>query len=308
MALEDVFKDLACGLEVMTADVPVAVQAELATYGVLPIHGVFRLRETELLRHASIKDGLNAPSTEWLQQLQVLASTGSTNTDLLELARKGPIDGVVYTAEVQTGGRGRRGRQWVSPFAQNIALSIGIAIDRPTAEIGAISLAIGEAIATELEALSIANVKLKWPNDLLIGQCKLGGILIELADAQRPAALIVGIGVNVNSSPGQDVTGDYRATHIQAHVSSACSRNTLVARLINGVRGAIHLYESDGFAPFKRKWSVRDVLLGKPVVLHGVEPPIRGVGVGIDDEGAYLIDTGTKTERAIGGELSLRAV
>lgn len=305
MDLEEVLVALVGGKRLDQTSVDASVMAQLADFGIEATNGVLSLKQQEFLKEATIQTKLDESTQAWLRRLEVLTCTESTNTDLLELSRSGDIDGWVRTAEVQTGGRGRRGRQWVSPFGKNIALSIGITIDRPTAEIGAISLAVGSQTAAVLDELGIENVSLKWPNDVLIGQRKVGGILIELADAQRPATLVVGIGINVNDAPGVDVTGSYQATRIVDHVDS-CSRNFLVAELINGIHSTIRRFEASGFEEFKESWERRDLLRDRQIVLTGVEPPITGTGIGIDHEGGYLIQTNTGIERAIGGELSLR--
>ena len=307
MTLEEAFDALRNGRHLSAANIDADVRTRLVEYGVRVDQGVMLLSQRELLSTKAIESGLRETTQKWLRRLDVLSCTESTNTDLLELSRKQDIDGWVRTAEVQTGGRGRRGRQWVSPFAKNVALSVGISIDRPTAEIGSISLAIGLMIARLLDNLRIEDVSLKWPNDVLIGQCKVGGILIELADVQRPASLVVGVGMNVKDAPGPDITGDYRATCILDHLTS-CSRNHLVANLINVIHEAIRKFEELGFDVFKEGWERRDILRDRSVVLSGVEPPISGIGAGIDGEGAYLIETSSGIERAIGGELSLRMV
>lgn len=305
MDLEAALVALVNGRQLAESEIDTSIRKQLAEYGVEATAGVISLRHLEFLNPERIQSKLHESTRSWLRNLDVLACTESTNTDLLEMSRTRHIDGWVRTAEVQTGGRGRRGRQWVSAFAQNIALSIGITIDRSTSEIGAISLAVGSITATVLENLGIQNVSLKWPNDVLIGGRKVGGILIELADAQRPATLVIGIGINVSDAPGLDVTGSYQATRIVDHVDS-CSRNALISQLIDGILGAIRKFEALGFGPFKGGWERRDVLRDREIALAGVQPPITGIGNGIDDEGAYLIQTSKGIERAIGGELSLR--
>ena len=305
MTLEEAFAALANGRQLRTTDVDATIGSQLAEYGVACVDGVFGERDCEFLNATTIESNLNESTRAWLRRIEALPCTESTNSDLLERSRDMEIDGWIRVAEVQTRGRGRRGRQWVSPFAKNVAVSIGVAIDRSTAEIGAISLAVGLHTATTLDRFGIDDARLKWPNDVLIGQRKVGGILIELADAQRPARLVVGIGINVNDAPGRDVTGDYLATRVVDHGVS-CSRNSLVAQLINSTHDAIRQFETSGFAVFKEAWEQRDTLRGRQVVLMGVEPPVLGTGIGIDNEGAYLIQTGEGVERAIGGELSLR--
>ena len=305
MELEEAFAALAQGRQLEEIALDGSVRSQLAGYGVQASEGVLSVELTELLDATTIKAGVSEGTQKWLRQLDVLSCTGSTNSDLLELSRDHDIDGWVRATEVQTGGRGRRGRQWVSPFAKNVALSAGISIDRSTAELGAISLAIGLATANACDALGVEDVNLKWPNDVLIGERKVGGILIELADAQRPATLVVGVGINVYEAPGVDVTGDYRATRIVDHAAS-CSRNLIVASLISNIHETVRRFEEFGFDVIKESWKLRDVLRGRRVVLTGVEPPIVGIGAGVDGDGAYLIETDTGIERAIGGELSLR--
>ena len=306
MTLEEIFTVLASGQVLTETEVEVVVRSQLARYGVSAHDGRFDASAYKLLDALRIQSQLSESTRAWLRNFAVVACIESTNTKLLEQAQVGDIDGYALVAEVQTGGRGRRGRRWVSPFAQNIALSVGVSIDRPIAEIGAVSLVIGLATASTLEAFGLSEVRLKWPNDVLLDQRKIGGILVELADTGRPAKLVVGIGVNVLSAPGVDVTGEYRATRILDHLA-ACSRNDLVAHLIDSVHATVREYERLGFEAFRHRWQQRDGLAGQEVILHGVEPPVRGIGIGIDHDGAYQIQTGTKIERAMGGNLSLRA-
>ena len=305
MTLEEAFDKLLSDRQLMDAEIDASTRSQLVEYGVVVEDGVLTLKDVELLDADSIKTNLEESTSSWVQRIDIATCTESTNSDLLDWSRMTQIDGWIRLAEVQTQGRGRRGRRWVSPVAKNIALSIGVVVDRPTAEIGAISLAIGLQVASVLERMDISDVKLKWPNDLLIGQRKVGGILIELADTNRAATLIVGIGLNVSYAPDVDVTRDYRATRIADH-SAIFSRNYIVSQLIDATYLAIRRFEVSGFEWFKKDWEERDWLRGKHVVLKGAEPPIEGIGLGVDSDGGYRIQSNEGTKRAIGGELSLR--
>src|SRR5690606_6260917 len=110
------------------------------------------------------------------------------------------VDGHVCLAELQIAGRGRRGRDWFSPFGANLALTIGKRIDRPAAALGGASLVVGLAVLDALEQLGVPELALKWPNDVLLRGAKLGGILIELS-ARPQTELVVGIGLNVALPP-----------------------------------------------------------------------------------------------------------
>ena len=162
MNLQEAFEELAQGRKLEEVDLDQAVRSQLAEYGVWATDGMFSPPQHELLEQDAIETKLLGSTREWLRRLDVLSCTESTNSDLLELSRERDIDGWVRTSEVQTGGRGRRGRQWVSPFAKNVALSVGISIDRSTAEIGSISLAIGLMAARVLEDLEIEIVECQF--------------------------------------------------------------------------------------------------------------------------------------------------
>ena len=305
ISLEEAFVALASNQKIPVAELADSTLAELTHYGVNARKGVLDPTRYEYLDQATIASQLRDSTINWLTKLDVLASTASTNSDLLALAENSSIEGIAITAEVQTGGRGRRGRQWVSPFAQNVALSIGMSIDRPTAEVGPISLSVGLAVANAIKQLGIPVIELKWPNDVLIDGQKAAGILIELADATRPAKLIIGIGVNVFSAPGKEITGEYLATCLASHTAKP-SRNRVVAELINHVFEAVKQHERVGFDGTLQHWQELDYLRGKDVVLLSGDQAIEGHGLGIDGEGSYLIQTPNGIERAIGGDLSLR--
>lgn len=304
-ALPEIFRALASNQRVPLADLSESTVLALKDYDVNLHERSLDPSSYEFLNKGTIESFLYETTKNWLRDLDIRASTASTNSDLMQLAEKTAIDGVALAAEVQTGGRGRRGRQWVSPFAQNVALSLGMSIDRPTAEIGPISLSIGLAVANAIKELGVEGVQLKWPNDVLIQGQKAAGILIELADATRPATLVVGIGINVHAAPGVEVTGEYKATCLASHTPNP-SRNGIVANVMNHVIEAVQRYEREGFEGIQRLWQEMDFLRGKDVVLLSGERTIDGIAQGIDSEGSYLIQTPNGIERAIGGDLSLR--
>ncbi|MGH3562034.1 MAG: biotin--[acetyl-CoA-carboxylase] ligase, partial [Mycobacterium sp.] len=144
---------------------------------------------------SALRDGLVGPGLPW-RRLDVVDETGSTNADLLARATAGEdIDGVVLIAEYQTSGRGRLGRHWSAPPRTQLALSVGVGADAvSTSGWGWLPLATGVATADALAEVAGIEAGLKWPNDVVVGEGKLAGILAEAA-APKPV-IVVGLGLN----------------------------------------------------------------------------------------------------------------
>ena len=140
------------------------------------------------ITHAVVRSG-----SLW-REVRVVAETGSTNADLLAVAREGAREGVVLVAEAQTAGRGRMGRRWTSPPRAGLTFSVLLRpYGVPAAMLGWIALLTGTAVAAALPTVAAVQPRLKWPNDVLVGRGKLGGILAE----RSGSAVVVGIGLNV---------------------------------------------------------------------------------------------------------------
>ena len=263
--------------------------------------------DVRLLNPKAIRAALTADVLAWLRSLDVRPAIGSTNTTLL--ARPDGIAGRVLTAEVQTAGRGRRGRTWLSPFGRNLAVSIGAAIDRPVAELGSLSLVVGVAVRAALIAFGLRQIELKWPNDVLMEGRKLAGILIELADASRPAPVVIGIGVNVGCGPVVDGRVEQAVADVTEQVANP-SRNELLAGIVNHVAAACERFGREGFAPFRADWEAsdhfrdRDVVVTLPAAKPGAAIVGRSLGVGAD--GALRIETDDSVRQFVAGEVSLR--
>ena len=283
------------------------LMAELAAYGVTVRGGHAILDEhLELLDANAIRTQLGAAANTWLKTLEVFPHIGSTNTELMQRAAGGEIDGTVLLAEAQTAGRGRRGRQWASPFARNLALSLGIRIRRPLEEIGAVSLAVGVAVAETLAAAGVRGITVKWPNDVLAHERKLCGILIELPGAATPPHVVVGIGVNMGSAAALAQRVEQPIADVLEHVPQA-SRNAVAGALIDAVVAMCRRFEADGFAAIKPAYEALHGFHGRPArIVTGAETFV-GTVVGVDLDGALRL-RGAAGERAFSaGEVSLRA-
>ena len=270
-------------------------------------------RETALSVEAVAQ--LLAAKTRRAFNLNIVNETGSTNSDLLRDAARLP-SGTALAAEHQTAGRGRRGRSWVAPPGGSLAFSVLWKFERSAAALSGLSLAVGVAGARALERCGTAAgarfpVQLKWPNDLLAPHdgalAKLGGILIELAatEAGRTPA-VIGIGINV--ALGDAAAGiDQRVTDL-ASLGATCSRNTVLAYLLEELLPVLRVFERDGLAPLASEWNARHAFGGKRVMLTSEQGAGQeGMALGANADGALLLDTGKGILQVVSGEVSLRA-
>lgn len=236
----------------------------------------------------------------------VLPVVDSTNQYLME--RLGELrSGDACVAEYQQAGRGRRGRQWFSPFGANLYMSMYWKLDQgPAAAIG-LSLVIGIVMAEVLHKLGAADVRVKWPNDLYLKDRKLAGILVELTGKTGDAAnVVIGAGINLSMrEPDSSVVNQLWSNLNDGGI--AIDRNQLVATLLSTLRETLKQFEQQGLAPFITRWRKLDNFIDRPVKLLIGENQIHGIARGIDKQGALLLEQDGVVKPYIGGEISLRA-
>jgi len=231
----------------------------------------------------------------------------STNTYLKEKLAHGELaDSDVCLAESQTAGRGRQGKAWVSPFASSIYMSVYRRFSGGYQTISGLSLVIGLAVADCLDELGISGVQLKWPNDVYVNMQKIAGILIEIEGAVGDLVdSIIGIGINV--SIPDDVSGiDQAFTDCNAHVPSPVKRNELIALLLNYINKHLDSFVVQGLVPFMDSWQSKDVFYNKPIKLLAGQSVIEGIGMGINETGAILLQVDGELKAFHGGEISVR--
>lgn len=218
----------------------------------------------ELLDAERIRAPLQAATVDALSSLDVAWSLDSTNSELLR--RKAPERGVeVLLAEQQTGGRGRRGRQWASPIASNLYLSLSRQFSGGLARLGGLSLVVGVAVAEALRQAGYIAVGVKWPNDLLAHGRKLGGILVEGGGEHGgPVRAVIGIGVNVRMPAPVAMTIDQAWTDLAGLGDGAPSRNALAAQLLDTLLPALDQFDRDGLPPFLARYAVLMCWQGAP--------------------------------------------
>lgn len=236
-----------------------------------------------------------------------LAQTGSTNADALAHQASTGRD-VVAFSEAQSAGRGRRGRQWLSPFARNIYCTIGISKDIPAARQGLLSIVTGIALCRTLRGATGLQLRLKWPNDLLLDGHKLGGILIESRTlcAER-FFFAVGFGLNLTMSDDELASLDRPATSIDRNFRGALDRSTLLVALIDAVVVAIRDFRSDAVAQLVSEFAGLDAYRDANVEVVNGRQRISGINRGIDASGQLRLETEQGIELHSAAEISLRA-
>lgn len=230
---------------------------------------------------------------------------GSTNDwafELLQSARAAD-EVVVCLAECQRSGRGRRGRSWVSPFGDNLYLSLAYREPGGVAAVDGLSLVVGISVARALERLGASGIKLKWPNDVFWGDRKLGGILVELrGELATDCHVVIGVGVNVHMSESAEI--DQPWVSLAECMGQAPSRSRLAGLIVGELLQVLRRYKLLGVQACLSDWSTRDLLAGRVVRVEGVG--LVGVGLGIAEDGAYRVQVGDEERRIRAGELSVR--
>lgn len=239
--------------------------------------------------------------------IAVLPVIDSTNQYLLE--RLDTLQsGDACIAEYQQAGRGRRGRQWFSPFGANLYLSMYWRLEQgPAAAVG-LSLVIGIVMAEVLQELGAENVRVKWPNDLYLNDRKLAGILVELTGKTGDAAqIVIGAGINLAMrNVASDVINQSWINLQEAGIN--IDRNALAIKIIKELRKALQLFEDEGLVPFLPRWESLDNFINRQVKLIIGDREIHGVSRGINEQGGLLLEQDGVIKPWVGGEISLRGI
>jgi BirA family biotin operon repressor/biotin-[acetyl-CoA-carboxylase] ligase len=263
----------------------------------------------DLIDEQQVRAGLGHKAEPHLAELSIQEIIDSTNLEALRRIEQGARSGLVCTAEQQSAGRGRRGRPWVSPFARNLYFSTVWEFTRGAAALEGLSLAVGVTVAHALHRHGFAEVKLKWPNDLLYRGAKLGGVLLEMVgDATGTCQVVVGIGLNVAMPRGAGDAIDQAWTDVAAMANGELpGRNQLLSTLLDELLPLLAHYESAGFSQWRQSWQALDAHAGKSVILSAGAEQVAGVARGVDERGALLLETSQGITPIYGGEISLRA-
>ena len=259
----------------------------------------------ELLDKQKIDSALTAEAKSYISELILFNQIDSTNSFLM--SAHDYDSGTVCLAEHQTGGKGRRGRDWISPFGSNIYMSILWRFTNGPSAISALSLAMGVAVVRALSRINIQDVGLKWPNDIFWQGKKLGGILVEVSgESDGPCKAVVGLGLNLflPETAAVNITQEWVDLK-QIMPGSLISRNYLTSLLINELFQVLATYETASINTYLNEWRSYDCLKGKPATLYIGERQYQGVVEGVDDQGLLLLkDAAGSIKAYASGEVS----
>jgi BirA family transcriptional regulator, biotin operon repressor / biotin---[acetyl-CoA-carboxylase] ligase len=273
-----------------------------------PGQGYFLKTPVEWLDQDRICSHLNAAAKNQLGDFHIVEQVDSTNTwAKMAAQKKSGTD--IFLAEQQTAGRGRLGRQWVSPIAANIYLSLRRGFNKGLPALSGLSLVVGVLIAKSLHEQGFIDVGLKWPNDIVAaGNKKCGGILIEVSgEANAAMGVVIGIGLNVRMPVHSGSHIDQAWTDLQTQAGGRLlSRNEMLSRLLNELLSGLQSFEDEGSAAFLSQWPDYDVLMNKHVKLLDGTRTHTGRVLGISEQGALRLQQDGVERHYHSGEISLR--
>ena len=261
----------------------------------------------QMLDAARIRAAVPAPWRKRLGELEVHWELDSTSSELQRRGAELP-DLSVMIAETQSAGRGRRGRAWLSPPGLNLYLSCLKRFDGGFATLSGLSLAVGVILLRALESLGIAEAGLKWPNDALARGGKLAGILVELSgEYQGPCAAVIGIGLNLRLTDAlREQAGQPACDLATLAGGEPPERNDVAAALITALAEGLTQFEREGFAGFVADYAARDLLLDAPLRVQGAQGVLEGIGAGVDERGALLVNAADGLHRIDSADVSVR--
>lgn len=260
-----------------------------------------------LLNEKSISDILGEKAK--LVQIEVHDHLASTNSYLMQNIHTAR-HGTCVAANLQTSGRGRRGRTWHAGLGASLTFSLLWRFQCGASALSGLSLAVGVAIIRSLHEFGIISSQLKWPNDILINREKLAGILIELqGDMEGPSTAVIGMGINLNLPNQLKQQIDQPVTDLASVLNDAINPNHLLAILLKHLTDVLAAFEQGGFAALRDEWTLHHAYHEQDVrILMPDGREVDGVVQGITEDGSLLVITANGLQRFISGEISLRGL
>ena len=263
----------------------------------------------ELLHKNSVLNAIGEQRA-WFK-LEILDEVASTNTYLMQ--QKGAAHATCVAAHIQTHGKGRRGRTWVSQLGASLTFSLLWRFQCGAAALSGLSLAVGVALIRAFNSLGVSNVQLKWPNDVLVTEKdtpkKLAGILIELqGDLEGPSAAVIGVGVNLNLPKNVLDSIDQPAIDLINVAAKPINQSELLGLILKHLADVLSGFEASGFVGLRDEWLRHHAFENKPVRMllpNGTD--VQGVVKSVADDGILLVETALGLQRFSAGEISLRS-
>ena len=232
-------------------------------------------------------------------------STGSTNSDLLELGRSRSLHNVVHLTEYQSSGRGRRGRMWLSPYARSLAFSFGFETAKSVFELQGLSLAVGVAVCSSLRSLGAFSCGLKWPNDVITSDGKLAGILVEHQMRNDVSQFVIGVGVNVALSNREKFSIAQPVVDLR-ELGVASNRTMIAMRIIQSIYDHVRRFVEEDKRSSIQAFKDLHFFQNLECSLVSGDSSINGRVVDVADDGSLVMSIDGERRSFISGEVSLR--
>jgi BirA family biotin operon repressor/biotin-[acetyl-CoA-carboxylase] ligase len=270
----------------------------------VPSRGYKITTQPDILRKADIKQGLRTRVMG--KETHLLPEITSTNTLAMQMAANGVPEGTVVIAEVQSGGKGRLGRKWISPKG-NLYLSVVLRPNIPIHKAPLITLMGAVAVATAIRTTCGLSANIKWPNDVLVGNKKVSGLLTEMsAEQDRIRHIVLGIGVDVNMEMNE-LPYEIRSltTTLAAEAGTKINRTTLFQQILRELEIAYTKFLTHD-EDVLEEWKQLNVTIGNRVTVSGGDTVLDGLAQGVDSEGRLIIGLDNGTVRTIAaGDVSI---
>jgi BirA family biotin operon repressor/biotin-[acetyl-CoA-carboxylase] ligase len=240
--------------------------------------------------------------------VDIVEIIGSTNTELAKRAAAGAPSGSCIAAEIQTDGRGRRGRFWKSGLATSLTFSLLWRFDRGAAQLGGLSLVVGLAIVRALRKTGVGAVGVKWPNDIVLDGKKLGGVLIETqGDMLGPTAVVIGVGLNVHLPELLSTDIDQAVTDVQSQLPSPVSRSLLLATLLRELVAILEQFSVAGFPALREEWIGSHALHNRSIqVMRDTADTFEAVVRDVAADGSLIVEAARQRIVLTSAEISVR--
>lgn len=247
------------------------------------------------------------PKNNLIPEIEVHSIIDSTNSYLLRRLPSQLSQGQVCIAEFQSAGRGRRGRQWISPFGSQIYLSMYWYLEQGLSAAMGLNLVTALAVSDAIYKQTNIRVQLKWPNDIYLSGVKLAGILIDLdGQALEPSHSVIGVGINLDMPLRSAEKIDQQWTDLQSHCKNKIDRNALSANLIHFLLIRLEQHKNEGLTAMLKEWNIQDFYLNKRIKLLTGENITKGICRGVNSQGALMLEVDGVVKPIYGGEVSLR--
>jgi BirA family biotin operon repressor/biotin-[acetyl-CoA-carboxylase] ligase len=243
-----------------------------------------------------------------LLKLEIHDHLESTNTYLMKKLSSGQTHTNCVATNLQTNGRGRRGRNWHAGLGSGLTFSVLWRFQCGAAGLSGLSLAIGIALIRVLHSFGVTKAKLKWPNDVLIGREKLAGILIELqGDMEGPSYAVIGVGINLRLPANIKQRIDQPAIDLASITQEPINPNLLLGELLKQLINVLSTFEQLGFASMREEWTQHHAYHQQAVkILHPDGRETAGTVIDVAEDGNLLVNTASGEQRFSSGEVSLR--